>query len=155
MNAEVRLLLAADLRRQLQEIARIHDSLQGFGEAQWTAMECESLGYRLHNYYCSWEDLFLIVARHFENHIEGMDRYHIALLRRMSTEMPGIRPALIKRESNAFRVIDELRSFRHFFRHAYGSELDARKLRILLDDLQSARAELFQCGEDFLEDPFT
>jgi len=48
-----------------------------------------------------------------------------------------------------------LRSFRHFFRHAYGSELDARKLRILLDALQSARAELFQCVEDFLEDPFT
>jgi len=37
-----------------------------------------------------------------------------------------MRPALISAE--LYELLDELRRFRHFFRHAYGVELDADKV---------------------------
>lgn len=82
----------------------------------------ESLGYQLHNLYCAFEDLFKIVAAAFENHIEDKSRYHLELLKRMAIPIEGIRPALLSQES--YTLLDNLRSFRHFFRHAYSYELD-------------------------------
>lgn len=36
-----------------------------------------------------------------------------------------------------FQLLDSLRSFRHVFRHAYGTSLDERKVRIVLEDARS------------------
>ncbi|MBE7436831.1 MAG: hypothetical protein HS115_00130 [Spirochaetales bacterium] len=147
MKIEDFALLQADLERQLQEINRVMAGIREL-QPEWDAVQLDSLGYRIHNYYCSWEDLFLIIARHFENHIEGSDRYHIQLLRRMQTTIPGVRPALLA-ESQA-KLLDELRAFRHFFRHAYGAELDPRKLRILFSDILEGHAALLRCVSTFL-----
>jgi len=44
----------------------------------------------------------------------------------MHVEVPRIRPALLAKES--FELLDELRGFRHLFRHAYTYPLDSEKL---------------------------
>jgi len=88
--------------------------------------------YQLHNLYCAFEDLFKIVADYFENTIEDRVKYHSELLRRMSIHIEGIRPSLLTDE--AFGLLDGLRGFRHFFRHAYGYEIDPRKVKIVLED---------------------
>lgn len=90
----------------------------------------ESLAYQVHNLYCAFEDLFQIVAKFFENNIEDASRYHIELLRRMTLDIDGVRPALISRELSL--ALDEIRAFRHVFRHAYSYELDPDKLALVL-----------------------
>jgi len=86
----------------------------------------------LHNLYCAFEDLFKIVAEAFENHIQDKSRYHVELLRRMTIRIEGVRPPLLGEESSS--LLENIRSFRHFFRHAYSYELDERKVKIVLED---------------------
>ncbi|MBC7342481.1 MAG: hypothetical protein H5U02_08540 [Clostridia bacterium] len=124
-------ILDAAIRKQVMLIEQIYNRVEKRKGAE-SAVELESLGYQLHNLYCAFEDLFKIVAEAFENHIEDASRYHTQLLWKMSLEIEGVRPALLSEE--AVRMLDNLRSFRHFFRHAYSYELDRRKLKIVLED---------------------
>ena len=86
----------------------------------------DSLAYKLHNLYCAYEDLFKIIAKFFENRIEDPSRFHIELLRRMLIRIEGIRPRLLSDES--YNYLNELRGFRHIFRHAYAMELDVDRI---------------------------
>lgn len=94
------------------------------------AESLDSMGYQLHNLYCAFEQVFEAIAQFFENHIAG-GRYHTSLLRRLRLTIEGIRPAWISEE--AFPLLDELRRFRHFFCHAYVSELKFEKLAHLVE----------------------
>lgn len=91
-----------------------------------TREKISHLGYLLHNLYCAMEDLFREVARTFENRLEDPSRYHRELLKKMHLVVPGIRPRLLSRES--YLLLDELRAFRHVFRHAYEYELSAARM---------------------------
>jgi uncharacterized protein YutE (UPF0331/DUF86 family) len=59
----------------------------------------------------------------------------------MAISIEGVRPGLISEES--FKLLDTLRSFRHFFRHAYSYELDERKIKIVLEDAYKLK-EIFK-----------
>ncbi len=87
------------------------------------------LSYLLHNLYSALEELFREVAKTFENRIEDLSRYHRELLQRMRLTIPGIRTNLLSETS--FLILDELRAFRHIFRHAYSYELDPERVRNL------------------------
>lgn len=80
------------------------------------------------------EDLFKHIAKSFENHIHDLKQFHKELLLRMSLEILDIRPAVISQKS--FVILDKLRSFRHFARHAYDCELDENELKILQNRLK-------------------
>lgn len=84
------------------------------------------LGYLLHNLYGALEDLFQEIARTFENRLEDPGRYHRELLKRMALEIPGVRPPLLSPPGH--NLLNELRGFRHVFRHAYDYELSPRRL---------------------------
>lgn len=90
----------------------------------------ESLAYQLHNLYCAFEDLFRIVAHFFENHIDERVGWHKELLGRMTLEIKGVRPRFISEA--AYEFLSDLRGFRHVFRHAYGVELEAEKIKLVL-----------------------
>jgi hypothetical protein len=72
------------------------------------------------------------VAETFENQVQDKSKYHLELLRRMTIPIEGVRPPLLSQ--GCFLLLDNLRSFRHFFRHAYSYELDERKVKIVLED---------------------
>jgi len=91
------------------------------------------LAYNLHNLYNAFEDLFREIAKTFENEIENFEYYHKELLKRMTVEIYGIRPKILSKESYA--VLDELRVFRHIFRHAYTYEIVPEKINLLKDNL--------------------
>ena len=94
-----------------------------------TKEKVSHLGYMLHNVYGAMEDLFQEVARTFENRVEDPQRYHRELLKRMALEIPGVRPALLSSPSHS--LLNELRGFRHVFRHAYDYELSPARLSAL------------------------
>jgi len=124
-------VLQADIREQANLIDEVYYQITARKKNYTKNKQAlESLGYQLHNLYCAFEDLFRIVADHFENHITEPRGWHTELLTRMKTPINGIRPALIS--SSTFELLDELLRFRHVFRHAYGIKLDPQKVKIVL-----------------------
>lgn len=121
-------LLEAEIKDQLEKIDQVYDELEDRA-AQMQSGDLgyiESTAYQLHNLYNAIEDLYKIVAGAFENNIIDLSHWHTELLRRMTLTIEGIRPALISKESALY--LDELRAFRHVFRHAYNIRLDPRKI---------------------------
>jgi hypothetical protein len=94
-----------------------------------------TLGYYLHNFYSAMEDLFEEIASTFENRIESTTAYHRELVRRMAIEVPTIRPRVLSAASAT--LVDELRAFRHVFRHSYGYSLEAERVSSLRQKLLS------------------
>ena len=147
MEKERLAVLQAEIKAQIQEIAGIYTRIED--RTKWgtdlnlspspnrNKAAMESVGYQLHNLYCAFEDLFKIVAETFENHIQDKRKYHQELLKRMAISIEGVRPRLLSQE--CFLLLDNLRSFRHLFRHAYSYELDERKLKIVLEDAFTLR----------------
>ena len=119
-------ILEAELRARSRDIdrigGRIEERLSAFAHS---AEGIDSMGYQLHNLYGAFEQLFEEVARFFENQIDE-SRYHADMIRRMQLELQGIRPVLLSADTAS--DLDELRRFRHLFRHAYAAELDPDKV---------------------------
>jgi len=124
-------ILRSEIEYQIEIIETIFDKIADRRQYIDDVRGLESLAYQLHNLYSAFEDLFLIVAKHFENTIEDESRYHIELLQRMVIDIEGVRPSLLKRET--MNWLDELRAFRHLFRHAYLYEIDKKKLQLVLE----------------------
>ena len=141
-------LLEAALQARRRDIDRIGDRIEerrGTGARGPEAVD--SMGYQLHNLYGAFEQLFEEVARFFENRVDDA-RYHADLLRRMQLDVRGVRPALLS-EAVA-RDLDELRRFRHLFRHAYGTDLDSAKVGDLAARAADVRIALARDLERFL-----
>lgn len=107
------------------------------------------LGYLLHNLYCALEDCFQEVCTTFENRIEDPSRYHRELLKRVHIEIPGIRPRLLSQKSYA--LLDDLRGFRHVFRHSYTYELSLKKLKELKEEVLNNWDIINQDLNNFIE----
>lgn len=121
-------ILEADIGAQLQDIEQIFEKVTEQGDSfQDDEARLIRMAYYLHNLYNAFEDLFEIVAGHFENNIEDPSKWHKLLLKRMATEIEGVRPALISKETHL--LLGELRAFRHLFRHAYSIQLDPQKVQ--------------------------
>lgn len=89
---------------------------------------------RIQQFYTAIEDLFKQIAKAFENHIENMSNFHKELLIRMNTEVPTIRPSVISNQS--LLMLDKVRAFRHFVRHAYDCELNESELLTIQNRLK-------------------
>lgn len=140
-------LLISDIKAQMGVIEAIYKKLdvRAAGLQPDDEIQLESAAYQLHNLYNAVEDLLQLVAAHFENQIEGAGRWHTALLRRMNQDVEGVRPALLSDES--YFLLNGLRSFRHFFRHAYAVPIEYAQLQINLDKVR----RLLPCLERDIE----
>lgn len=143
-------VLRAEMQAQLQAIEGVYAEIEAraAGFRPQDPATLESLAYQLHNLYNAVEDLLKIVTSAFENHVVDLSRWHTELLGRMRLEIEGIRPALVSAE--LYPLLDELRAFRHFFRHAYGRRLRADRVQTLLVDAQEVRPLLKRDVEQFL-----
>jgi hypothetical protein len=145
-------VFVAELDSQWGEIDKLHSSVDNKSALLKSDLKNEdltnSLAYKLHNLYSAYEDLFKLIARFFENQIQDLAGYHSGLINRMKIHIEGVRPSLLSEES--FKIIDELRGFRHVFRHAYSYELDAERVlklsekTIHLRDVFETEYELFR-----------
>ena len=148
MDKEAFAVLEAELRARVRDIRRIDSRIEKrLGTFVHSAEGVDSMGYQLHNLYGAFEQLFEEVARFFENQIEGI-QYHAELIRRMQLEIEGIRPALLSTETAS--DLDELRRFRHLFRHAYTADLDSDKVAALAAKVVCIQRDFTQDFERFL-----
>jgi len=132
MKEEIK-LLKSKIIDDLQSIKRIYDKLnREKGKIENTPNEAQliNIGYYLHNLYNAFENIFLNVADVFENQVREKSRWHNSLQKRMTLNIEDIRPKAISRETSNY--LDELRRFRHIFRHSYDYEIDWERLKIVL-----------------------
>lgn len=142
MDSNRFILLKVDLEGQINTIDKIHQKMIKRAAKLQVDDDAilESIAYQIHNLYCAAEDLLKIVASCFENNISSSSQWHSLLLQRMTVEIPGIRPALLSADS--YGILNSLRGFRHFFRHAYGASIDYDPLKINLDKALNLRESL-------------
>lgn len=102
MDKERLLIFIAEFTQQFEQIVAIYSTLERktskLPAERVNAELVESIGYWLHNLYCAHEDLFKIVAACWENHLGINGDYHKNLLKRMTLDIQGIRPALLSGE---------------------------------------------------------
>jgi len=137
--------LKSKIMDDLQSIKKIYDKLNREKEKiKNTPNEAQliNMGYYLHNLYNAFENIFLNIADVFENQIKERDRWHYSLQKRMSLDIEGIRPKVISKEVSNY--LDELRRFRHIFRHSYDYEIDWERLRIVLCKAEKLQQNIYE-----------
>lgn len=150
MDKNALAVFKADIQAQMALVNRIFSLVEerATGLTADDPIRLESVAYQIHNLYNAIEDLLKLVAAHFENQITDTAHWHTALLRRMNQEVTGIRPALLSEE--CYIILNSLRGFRHFFRHAYGVPIDYAQLKINLDKARQLNSLLEKDLENFL-----
>jgi hypothetical protein len=146
MKKEPMAILLGFLNNQMDLIHRILEDIRLI--APDNREKVSHLGYLLHNLYCALEDIFKEVAQTFENRVEDPSRYHRELLKRMHCEIPQIRPSLLT--SQSYAILNEMRGFRHVFRHAYDYELSADRLAQLKQKVLDGWAVIERDVDNFI-----
>jgi hypothetical protein len=124
----------AEFDYQIEQILKVYSILEEkkvvFDKEPVAREMVESTGYWLHNLYSAFEDLFKLTAGFWENNVNIDGDFHVNLLKRMLVHIEQVRPALISEQS--YQFLNELRGFRHVFRHAYSFGMDDERISFLL-----------------------
>jgi len=143
----------AEFDHQVAQIGVVYANLEGrfskWGAGEVSAELVESAGYWLHNLYCAFEDLFKLISGFFENQIITDGPFHVSLLRRMVVRIEKVRPAVLSPES--YKSLNELRGFRHVFRHAYTLGLDDERVLFLIRRVLAQRETVMRDLSAFKE----
>lgn len=127
------LLLMGEVKESRIVLEKIHGLYKTYGAA-FAASDSRDLRDAvllsdiLCNTYTCLETILFRISRVFENHLDP-DQWHKELLRKMHLEIPGIRKAVLSRQS--YQLLDELRRFRHFKRYYYDFDYDWSRLDYL------------------------
>jgi hypothetical protein len=113
--------------------ADLEETLRRRGEEPIERVWLVYIATHVHAYYTALETLLGRVARDLDREVPTGERWHQELLWQLAIELPGRRPAVLERE--LLRDLEALLRFRHFFRHAYGLELDPARVREAADRL--------------------
>jgi hypothetical protein len=132
MNEDL-LRSAARLRSELAELARVATRIdEGWRRAQSSADDyyLDSVALNLHGLYSGRERIFVMIATVMDMSLPEGSQWHHLLLRQMTQEIPGVRPAVISEATCA--LLDEYRGFRHVVRNVYALELDPNRIEPLV-----------------------
>lgn len=133
MDNEELLLLVGEIRESLVVLDHINELYTSYSES-FTATnkrdirDAVLLADILCNTYTCVETILFRISRVFENHLDP-NQWHKELLRKMRINIPGIRRAVLSKES--YQLLDELRRFRHFKRYYYDFDYDWSRLDYL------------------------
>ncbi|MBN1920543.1 MAG: hypothetical protein JW892_04815 [Anaerolineae bacterium] len=93
-------------------------------------------------------DRVLVLVQAIQKDLEDIALLYTRLDQHPSDVMP-LRPAII--DDAAYEALDELRRFRHLFRHAYGVQLDPLRLNIVVIKAMRLKAIYRPQLEQFLD----
>jgi len=144
------LLLTNSIHQDMEAIAAIYAELEH--HPLRTDTDDDTLiviAYHLHNLYNAFENIFQNIAAVFENSVDDVERWRVRLLERMRLDISPLRPAVI--DDVAYDALDELRRFRHLFRHAYSVKLDLLRLQLVMHKALALKAIYAAQLERFLD----
>jgi len=135
MNKE-QLALSARIRAELDELDRVVGravrSWQRAGDTQEPAY-IDSVALNLHAWYSGLERVFSLIASVIDQARLTGDSWHHELLRMMSVEIEGVRPAVLTRRTSV--TLDPYRGFRHVVRNVYSFLLSPERIEPLVTAL--------------------
>lgn len=149
VNERINLLIAEidnDLKAMEYIEKQIDELYNNLEKSNVLDKDKAALGYYLHNLYNAIESILKCIAGFFENSINGAG-WHTDLLKRMTFNIEDIRPAIISK--NSYALLNELRKFRHLFRHAYDYELSWKKMDELLKDYKKGKLSFTKDMDEF------
>lgn len=111
---EIARVLEHNRRAQARMVAGANDPVD------WGA-----LGFTIQTLYGVLENYFLRISKYFENNLPA-ERWHTALVEKMSLDIPGVRPSFFTEKRHEQQVREIVR-FRHRLRNLYGEDLNPRK----------------------------
>lgn len=112
----------------------------------------DGVALNLHGFYNGVEQIFEDIARTVDGGLPSGAEWHISLLRQMTVELEGLRPAVIDAKTRS--SLDEYRGFRHIVRNVYAFNLRPARLDELVKDAPDCLANLttdLLAFADFLE----
>ncbi|MFN8487641.1 MAG: hypothetical protein U0350_08630 [Caldilineaceae bacterium] len=132
---EKAIILSSSIQRDITAIERIYQALDDHAAETGALAGIDedaliAVAYYLHHLYNAFENIFQNIATLFENSVDEQGRWHAQLLERMNLNALPLRPQVI--DDVAYSALNELRRFRHVFRHAYSVELDPDRLALVL-----------------------
>jgi hypothetical protein len=139
-SGDLRLLLAeiTTARTLLGQLAAEVESVRQRHPAAVPREALALIAVDLHSYYTKLEGLLERILISFEGQAPPGESGHAGLLRVAGLAIPGVRPAIFSERTR--EDLDELRKFRHFFRHAYALDLRADKLARVLDPFMAGHS---------------
>ena len=132
---------------EMEDETRLLEELGEALQATWRDMPLdtkhervyrESLALKLHNFYTGCERMFTRISEELNGGLPKSHDWHVRLLRKMTLDIEGIRPAVLSKETAS--LLDEYRSFRHVVRNTYGFEIKMSRMKPLLDSFATALA---------------
>jgi hypothetical protein len=140
--------LAASLRHEVDLLAKVVDEAEqavfDFRESTPSRRELRGVADIIHDFYSGLERVFERIATELEGGAPPGPNWHRDLLGSMAFDLQGLRPPVLSEASVG--SLGEYLRFRHWFRNAYGFDLDWDRVRALLVPLSglwhAVRAEL-------------
>jgi hypothetical protein len=145
------LLLKSEMLDDRQRLVRLMDRFQtvwdSYGKEKDYSLLVEA-AFTVNQVYTGCERIFRNIASTFENSIDE-NLWHRAILDRMRLEIEDVRPALLSERS--YDHLSELLAFRHYFRHAYDSDIREDKFEIVASSTLELRELLLDDIENFID----
>lgn len=152
MTRDAILRLIAEINDELQALAHIQGRVQRaqarFAETPPDEFGLGGIAITLHDSYNAAENIFKRVAAELNGGLPAGQGWHVQLLRDMTIELPGLRPAVIRKETAV--LLKEYLDFRHVVRHTYGFDLRWEPIKGLLSRFSPAYESLVTDVRQFL-----
>lgn len=105
------------LRKEMESIERKISRLKDEQDPENVDSHNKAIAATLHSLYSGYETIIERVIRAVDGDVPLGKQYHIMLLKRAMNAIEDVRPAIISIET--FKLLDELRTYRHKFRNIY------------------------------------
>lgn len=128
--------VAARIRQEVTELDRVASrAIRAWALAQTVPDDLlvDATALNVHGFYAGLERVFTLVAERVDASLPDSANWHQDLLRQMTTELPGVRAAVLS--PDLFPALDRYRGFRHVVRNVYAYVLDSRLVSVLVEDL--------------------
>jgi hypothetical protein len=149
-TGEIYPALAGRLEQVLLDAKRVAERAgMLLGKARQSGDQCylDGVALNLHGFYAAVESCFEDIARTVDGALPSGKNWNQELLRQMSAELKGVRPAVITRSTRD--CLDEYRAFRHLVRNVYTFNLRPERVAALAEDVLPCHGQVQEDIERF------
>ncbi len=129
----------ARIEKELREIKKVveytEEGIAELSQEKPGVIVVSGLASQVHSFYSGLEKIFDLIAEHIDRFEPSSKVWHKELLKQMTLEIQGVRPAVLTKE--LADVLGDYLEFRHFFRHNYGFDIDWDELKPKAENLKA------------------
>ncbi|HLG28989.1 MAG TPA: hypothetical protein VI387_02160 [Candidatus Brocadiales bacterium] len=147
MDRDILRGIISEIEKELDNLNELRKEMKEIESGESIILK-RSMGSILHDFYNCCERIFKKVAIEINGGYEDIEKWHKALLFKMTIPIKGLRPLVISEELAA--ELDEYLAFRHVFRNIYGFELKGERIGYLARKFDKVANRFIKDIKDFL-----